>query len=78
MGLAEVPPADTFGMQRCELLATSLFATMDRDLSVADKLQIVCQEFTTAGIDLLQPYLNPATLDCYPSFLAKTTTFKSD
>jgi HopA1 effector protein family len=78
LGLAEVPTTDAFGMQRCELLATSLFATMDRELTIADKLQIVVREFTTAGIDWLQPYLNPSALDCYPSFLDKTNTIKSD
>jgi hypothetical protein len=65
LGIAEVPTTpDPFGMQRCELLATGLVAAMEQDL-VADKFNTVCQEFTTAGIDWLQPYLNPSGLDCY-------------
>jgi HopA1 effector protein family len=78
LGFAEVLTTDNFGMQRCKLLATGLFVARDLDLSSAEKLKIVCQEFTTAGIDWLQPYLNFSELDDYPSFLAKTNTIKSD
>jgi hypothetical protein len=57
LGLAELSATpDTFGMQRCELLATGLLAAMEQDLTLAaDKLRIVCRELTTAGIDWLQP-----------------------
>jgi hypothetical protein len=70
LGIAEVPDSPaTFGMQRCELIATGLFATMKQGQTVtADKLIAVRQEFTTAGIDWRQPYLNPAALDCYEAY----------
>jgi HopA1 effector protein family len=61
LGIAEVPTIlSSFGMQRCELLATGLLAAMDQGKTVAaDKLGTIRQEFTTAGIEWLQPDLNP-------------------
>jgi hypothetical protein len=65
LGLAEVPSAAaSFGMQRCELVAKGLIAAIDRR-TAADKFELVQQEWTVAGLDLLQPYLNPLPLDCY-------------
>ncbi len=73
LGLAEIPATpDTFGMQRCQLLATGLLTAMEQDRTLAaDKLKIVCQELATAGIDWRQPYLNPAALDCYSVYVLK-------
>jgi HopA1 effector protein family len=67
LGIAEIPATPgTFGMQRCELLAEALLAVMEQDLTLtADKLSLIRQELTTAGIDWLRPYLNPTALDCY-------------
>ncbi len=67
LGLAEVPISPgTFGMQRCELLAIGLLTAMEQDRTLAtDKLDAIRQQFATAGIDWLQPYLNPAAVDCY-------------
>jgi hypothetical protein len=67
LGLAEVPAApSSFGRQRCELVAKGLIAAMDRDrTAAADKFELIQQEWTVAGLDLLQPYLNPFPLDCY-------------
>jgi HopA1 effector protein family len=67
LGLAEVPSSPApFGMQRCELLAIGLLTAMEQDRTLAaDKLNIIHQLFTTAGIDWLQPYLNPISVDCY-------------
>jgi HopA1 effector protein family len=69
VGLAEVPSsAGTFGMQRCELLATGLLAAMEQDrTSATDKLNTIHQHFTTAGIDWHQPYLNAGAIDRYGS-----------
>jgi HopA1 effector protein family len=65
VGLAEVPiTAGTFGMQRCELLATGLLAAMEQDRA-SDQLNTIHQHFTAAGIDWLYPYLNPAAIDRY-------------
>jgi HopA1 effector protein family len=68
LGFAELPATENFGMQRCKLLATGLFAIRDLDLSTADKFKIVCQEFTNSEVDWLQPHLNFSILDDYPSF----------
>jgi hypothetical protein len=68
LGFAEVPAVDNFGMQRCKLLATALFAIRDLDLSTTGKLRIVAQEFAAADVDWLQPHLNFSELDDYPSF----------
>lgn len=61
LGIADVPDAPvTFGMQRCELLATGLLAAMAQGKTLAaDKLGIIRQQFATASIDWLQPDLNP-------------------
>lgn len=74
LGIAEVQTtAGKFGMQRCEILAQGLLAAMAQPGSTtsADKLRIICQEFTTAGIDWQQPYLNPNSVDCYSIYEVK-------
>jgi hypothetical protein len=65
LGLAEVPTTgSTFGMQRCELLATSLLTAMAQGKTLAaDKLNAIRQEFATARLDWRQPYLHAATPD---------------
>ncbi len=67
LGLAEVPNSPgTFGMQRCELLAIGLLTAMEQDRTAATaKLDPIRQQFTTDGLDWLQPYLNPTAVDCY-------------
>jgi hypothetical protein len=67
LGIAEVPTtSSTFGMQRCELLATAILAAIDRDrTSPSAKLQTIHQQLKTAGINPIQPYLNPTASDCY-------------
>jgi HopA1 effector protein family len=67
LGLAEVPTApSSFGRQRCELVAKGLIAAMEQNrTAAADKFELIQQEWTVAGLDLLQPYLNPLPLDCY-------------
>ena len=67
LGLAEVPTAPSnFGMQRCELVAKGLIAAMEQDRTAATaKFELIQQQWTIAGLDLLQPYLNPLRSDCY-------------
>lgn len=68
LGLAEVPTiSSTFGLERCQVLAIGLLATMQSGYSLAaDKLKILDREFATAGIDLLRPYLiNAEAIDNY-------------
>jgi hypothetical protein len=71
LGIAEVPTTPgSFGMQRCELLATGLLAAMAQGQTLAaDKLNTIRQQFATAGIDELQTYLNPDALDCYSIYI---------
>jgi hypothetical protein len=68
LGLAEAPPiASTFGIERCQVLAIGLLAATEQGYTLAaDKLKMIHQEFATAGIDLLQPYLfNAEGIDIY-------------
>jgi HopA1 effector protein family len=67
LGLAEVPTAPgSFGMQRCELVAKGLIAAIEQDRTTAtDKFELIQQQWTIAGLDLRQPYLNPLRSDCY-------------
>jgi HopA1 effector protein family len=69
LGLAEVPLTADFGMQRCELVATGLVTAMEQgETTTTQKLNAIEAQFVAAGIDCLQPYLNPAGLDCYAAF----------
>lgn len=52
LGIAEVPPSGNFGMQRCELLAQGLLAAAQGGYSLADRVNLIRQEFITAGIRL--------------------------
>jgi HopA1 effector protein family len=65
LGLVEVPTTSvTFGMQRCELIATGLLTAMAKSQTLAaDKLHLVRQEFADANIDWRQPYLNSSASD---------------
>ena len=57
----------TFGLQRCGLIAAGLVAAMEQGkTSAADKLKIVQQEFSNAGIDWLHPYFNLDTTTIDP------------
>ncbi|WP_310483364.1 T3SS effector HopA1 family protein [Chamaesiphon sp. VAR_48_metabat_403] len=69
LSIAEVPvTGSSFGMQRCELLATGLFTACEGGQIAADKLSIVERVLRAAKVDLAQPYLNPAGSDCYDKF----------
>jgi HopA1 effector protein family len=67
LGIAEtLTISDTFGEQRCQLLAMSLVASMDQDRQLhTSKLNIIHQTFAAAGINWLQPHLNPYASDIY-------------
>lgn len=67
LSLAEVPDTPgTFGMQRCELLATALFSAIECErTSPVEKLQAIDRQLANADINPLQPYLNPTGSDCY-------------
>jgi hypothetical protein len=66
LGLAELPTDGSFGIQRCELVAKGLIAAMEQDrTATTDKFELIQQQWTMAGLDLLQPYLDPLRSDCY-------------
>jgi HopA1 effector protein family len=77
LGIAEIPNSRasgeqrsvSFGRHRCELLAAGLLeiAQQDRVLT-SQQLSVIEQHLTDAGIDPLQPYLNPKSVDVYEEF----------
>jgi HopA1 effector protein family len=67
LGFAEDPGAnESFGMQRCRLLAEGLWAAFVRGAAetpaVVEELK---RHFTMNGVDLNRPYLNPWSIDRY-------------
>jgi HopA1 effector protein family len=72
LGLAEATVNASFGMQRCETIATGLLAAIDRDrLLASDKLDLVRQELTLNGIDWQQPHLNSIEIDPYIAYVTQ-------
>jgi hypothetical protein len=73
LGLAEEPDRkfaerESFGMNRCQIIANGLLAVFDRGSnSVADRLTAILEQFVTVGISLEQPYLNSDSTDMYDS-----------
>jgi len=67
LGLAEDPTnGDSFGLDRCRLLAKGLIRARDLGQSkLADRFDTVSATFAEAGIDLIRPYLNAASEDNY-------------
>ena len=65
LGIAEVPnTSGSFGMQRCQLLATGLLTAMKQGKTLTnDRLDTIRKEFATAGIDWMQPDLHPSASD---------------
>jgi hypothetical protein len=71
IGLAEEPDLkfadrESFGMNRCQIVANGLLSLVDRGSnSVADRMAAILAEFSTVGISLEQPYLNSNSSDIY-------------
>jgi type III HopA1-like effector protein len=67
LGLAEDPKTgESFGMNRCRLLAEAVCKTHDRGLDAAEaRLSEVAATFATAGLSLDRPYLNGGSVDHY-------------
>jgi HopA1 effector protein family len=74
LGLVETPTSfDSFGMQRCHLVATGLvLATRRGQTTSAEKLDSIEQEFASAEINLEQPHLNLAGVVGEASLLRQT------
>ncbi|MEA5526896.1 T3SS effector HopA1 family protein [Nodularia spumigena] len=71
LGLAEEPDQkfvekESFGMNRCQIVANGLLkAWYQGDNSVDGRIQAICAEFSTLGIDLQRVHLNAGSEDIY-------------
>ena len=73
LGLAEEPyTGESFGMQRCRILAEGVLSAEARALKDnAARLEEVEQHFHRYGLTLERPYLNPGSVDQYDFTLAR-------
>ncbi|MDF5706988.1 MAG: T3SS effector HopA1 family protein [Nostoc sp. S4] len=71
LGLAEQPInqssiSESFGENRCQIVANGLLEAMQKkDISADGKIQTICKQFVNANIDLYYPYLNAGSEDIY-------------
>ena len=71
LGLAEEPDKkfaekESFGMNRCQIVANGLLkAWYQGDNSIQGRMQAICEQFSTLGIDLQRVYLNADSDDIY-------------
>ncbi|MBD2730588.1 hypothetical protein H6G96_30805 [Nostoc sp. FACHB-892] len=71
LGLAEEPDKkfavqESFGMNRCQIVANGLLAAWhQRNDSTEGRMQAICEQFCTLGIDLQRIYLNANSEDIY-------------
>jgi hypothetical protein len=66
LGIAETPTITSFGLHRCDLLATALVTA---HLTAVDPMTAIADAFTPAGIALDRPYLQPDAVDDYHKLL---------
>ncbi|HEU5101388.1 MAG TPA: T3SS effector HopA1 family protein, partial [Roseiflexaceae bacterium] len=67
LGLAEDPGhPDSFGLQRCRILADGLIRAYEQGkTSAGRRWQVVAEHFAEQQIDLHAPFLNPGSADIY-------------
>jgi HopA1 effector protein family len=68
LGLAEEPAVsgDSFGMDRCRILAEAIVRIHERAVTGAtDRLAVIAEVFAEDGISPATPYLNPGSPDGY-------------
>jgi hypothetical protein len=66
LGLAEVPETESFGMNRCRIMANALLdAYHDENNTLPTRISYIKQHFTKTNISLQKPYLNPNSPDIY-------------
>jgi hypothetical protein len=68
LGLAEEPAMseDSFGMDRCRLLAEAIVRIHKRSVTVTtDRLRVIEDVFAEEGINTAMPYLNPGSPEGY-------------
>lgn len=78
LALAEDPaPRDSFGLNRCRLLADGLIRAHEKGARSEDaRLRVVEERFAEEGVNLETPFLNPGSVDTYafPPVLPADTT----
>jgi HopA1 effector protein family len=73
LALAEEPnqrfsPAESFGLNRCQIIANGLLLAHEReDKSPEGRMSLILDQFSLLGIDIQKPYLNAESIDIYPS-----------
>jgi hypothetical protein len=77
IGLAEEPSLkfaerESFGMNRCQIIANGLLSLDRTNSSRTDRLSAILEQFSTLGISLQQPYLNSDSLDIYDDVISNT------
>lgn len=67
LGLAEEPGnGESFGQQRCRILAEGIWQAHERNLHNEEQLfEEVARQFESKGLSLDAPYLNPGSVDEY-------------
>lgn len=71
LGLAEEPDQkfaeqESFGMNRCQIVANGLLAAWYQgEESNEERMQVICEQFSTLGINLQRVYLNANSEDIY-------------
>ena len=67
VGLAEDPGNDeSFGQHRCRLMADGMIRAYEQGAKpLNERMEIVTECYTSSGINLNQPYLNPSSTDVY-------------
>lgn len=70
LGLAEdTENGGSFGQSRCKLLAEGMIRAHEEEIKpVSDRLKVVADAFSEAGLDLAMPYLSSGSLDVYTFF----------
>ncbi len=57
---------ESFGLNRCQIVANALILAHKQDLHPDAKLDAIVSEFEQMGISLEYPFLNPHSVDIYP------------
>ncbi|RCJ25433.1 hypothetical protein A6S26_16800 [Nostoc sp. ATCC 43529] len=71
LGLAEEPSQkfaaqESFGMNRCQIVANALFEAWQKGKNaMEERMRVINQHFTRHALDLQRPYLNPNSQDIY-------------
>ena len=73
LGLAESPGGESFGLHRCDLIATGLVRSQTEGRTdLEGRLGCVLTCWTQAGLQIEHPYLNPGSHDLYEKLHSPT------